>query len=197
MFRIGITGGIGSGKTTACRIFELLGVPVYYADTQAKQLMDTDRELKAALEADFGKDIYEAGLLNRSKLSGLIFNNKTLLEKVNSMVHPAVARDFSQWCELQTAPYVMKETAILYESGLVSEFQKIILVTAPDSLRIERVCQRDAVDPQAVRVRMENQWTDEEKLALADFVIYNDNEHMMTPQVMKIHRELLEIIPAE
>ncbi len=192
MRKVGITGGIGSGKTSACQVFELLGIPVYYADIRAKQLMNTDPELKNALEENFGKDIYENRQLNRRKLSGLIFNDKALLEKVNGLVHPAVARDFSQWCRQQTTPYVLEEAAILFENNMASKFWKMILVTAPEALRIERVCKRDAADPQTVRARINNQWPDEKKIKLADYVIYNDNEHMMVSQVKSIHHKLIE-----
>ncbi len=194
MLKVGITGGIGSGKTSACMVFETLGIPVYYADTRAKQLMNTDHILKASLEGHFGKDLYEDGILNRRKLAGIIFNDKAALEKVNSWVHPAVARDFVHWCEQQTAPYVLEETAILFESGMSQRFGKVILVTAPESVRIARVCARDHVSPEAVRMRMDNQWPDEKKMALADYMICNDDIQPIIPQVMDIHKALLSIM---
>ncbi len=192
MYRVGITGGIGSGKTTASKIFEILGIPVYYADTRAKELMNTDPELKASLIKLFGESIYVENGLERKKLAGLIFSDKTALEKVNQLVHPAVGRDFLTWCDRQNSPYVMEEAAILFENSLYKRFWKIILVTAPESLRIERVCQRDQIDPDTVRQRMANQWPDEKKIALADYVIHNDESHLLIPQVIHIHHQLLK-----
>ena len=189
--KVGITGGIGSGKTTVCKIFGTLGIPVYNADTQAKHLMNTDPELKTLLQGYFGNDIYRDGALDRHKLADIIFSDKTALEKVNSWVHPVVARDFEQWCARQTSPYVLEEAAIIFESNLAHRFEKTILVTAPESVRIERVCARDHITPEMVRKRMANQWPEEKKIALADYVIYNDNVQLVTPQVMEIHRQLL------
>ncbi len=194
MFKVGITGGIGSGKTTACRIFEILGIPVYYADIRAKQLMNSDPELKALLEDYFGKDIYESGVLNRRQLANIVFHDKTSLEQLNSWVHPAVARDFLQWCEQQHTPYVLEEAAILFESGTAQNFWKVILVTAPNDVRVKRVCERDHVEPSSVYDRIANQWPDEKKLALADYVIHNDESSLMVPQIMDIHQQLLSAI---
>jgi len=191
-YKIGITGGIGSGKTTVCMIFETLGIPVYYADSRAKQLMNTDPALKAALSEYFGNNIYNDGGLERRKLANIIFNDKTALEKVNSWVHPAVARDFEQWCTRQTSPYVLEEAAVIFENNLAHRFDKVILVTAPDSIRIVRVCTREQITPEAVRQRMTNQWPEEKKMAMADFTVYNDNIRLITPQVMEIHRQLLK-----
>ena len=191
MLKIGITGGIGSGKTTVCKLFKTLGIPVYEADTQAKLLMNTDPELKALLVNSFGDDMYREGMLERHKLAEIIFNDPIALEKVNSWVHPAVAKDFDRWCALQTAPYVLEEAAIIFESKIAYRFHKIILVTAPDELRIERVCVRDHADAETVRKRMAQQMPEEQKMALADFVIYNDHQRLITPQVMAIHKKLL------
>jgi len=189
--KIGITGGIGSGKTTVCMVFETLGVPVYYADARAKQLINTDPSLKAALTGYFGKEIYHGDELDRRKLADIIFNDKTALEKVNSWVHPAVARDFELWCTRQTSPYVLEEAAIIFECNLAHRFDKVILVTAPDNLRIERVCTRENLSPEVVRQRIANQWPEEKKMAMADYIIYNDNIRLITPQILDIHRQLL------
>ena len=169
-------------------VFETLGIPVYYADMRAKQLMNTDPELKAVLKEYFGNGIYYEGILNRRKLAEIIFNDPAALEKVNSWVHPAVARDFERWCTLQTSHYVLEEAAIIFESGMAQRFEKVILVTAPEHIRIERVCARDHVTPETVRKRMNNQWREERKIALADYIICNDDERLITPQVMEIHR---------
>ncbi|MDR2036666.1 MAG: dephospho-CoA kinase [Bacteroidales bacterium] len=193
MLTVGVTGGIGSGKTTVCEIFELLGVPVYYADIRAKELMNFDPELREGLKTLFGQEIYENELLNRKKLAEIIFNDKSMLEKVNGLVHPAVGRDFIRWRAAQTSPYIIEEAAILFESNAASRFDKIVLVTAPEQLRIERVRQRDVVDAEAVRARMKNQWPEEKKIKLADFVINNDDKSMLLPQVMHIHQQLTDL----
>ena len=195
MLKVGITGGIGSGKTKICRIFQTFGIAVYNADTQAKQLMNTDHELKAALKDYFGSDIYhDNGTLNRPKLSKIIFNNSTALEKVNGWIHPVVVRDFDHWCTMQKSPYVLEEAAIIFERNLAQMFGKVILVTAPEDIRIKRVCIRDRLTPEAVQERMANQWTDNKKILLADYIIYNDNLRLLTPQVMEIHKQLLEMV---
>ena len=174
-------------------VFETLGIPVYYADTRAKQLMNTDAELKAELEGYFGKGIYFDGTLDRGKLAEIVFNDPAALEKVNSSVHPAVARDFEDWCNRQTSRYVLEEAAIIFESGLAQRFDQVILVTAPEPIRIERVCVRDQANPETVRKRMNNQWREEKKMALADYIIRNDNEYAIIPQVMKIHTAILKL----
>ena len=191
MFKVGITGGIGSGKTVICAMFETFGIPVYYADARAKKLMNDDPELKAALIKYFGNNIYEKGVLNRRKLSDIIFNDKSALEEVNGIVHPAVACDFEKWCDAQVAPYVLEESAILFESGMTQRFEKVILVTAPEDLRIKRVAERDNVSPDDVRARMNNQWPDEKKTTSADYLINNDGEQPVLPQVTAIHSQLL------
>jgi len=190
-YKVGITGGIGSGKTSVCKVFETLGIPVYYADVQAKRLMNTDPELKASIEGYFGSDVYQAGALNSQKLANIIFNDTSALEMINQWVHPAVARDFDRWCALQTSPYVLEEAAIIFESGIAQRFQKVILVTAPENIRIERVCARDNVTPESIKKRMGQQWSDEKKRALSDFIIENDNIRPIIPQVMEIHGRIL------
>ena len=192
-YKVGITGGIGSGKTTVCEIFKTLGIPIYDADTQAKYLMNTDPKLKALLQGYFGNDIYYDGSLDRSKLAEIIFNDKTALEKVNSWVHPAVALDFEHWSAQQISPYVLEEAAIIFETNMAHRFEKIILVTAPDFMRIERVCSRDHITPEMVRERMANQWPEEKKKDMADYIIYNDHRQTLTPQVMEIHRQLVMV----
>jgi len=191
MLKIGLTGGIGSGKTTVGMVFKKLGIPVYDADTQAKRLMNSDDELKSALKSAFGSDIYrEDGTLARRRLAEIIFSEPAMLEKVNGWVHPAVARDFEHWCSRQAAPYVIEEAAIIFERNIASRFAKVILVTASDEVRIRRVCRRDKAAPEEVRKRMANQWTEDKKIALADFVIYNDQLSLLTHQVMEIHGKL-------
>ena len=188
--KVGITGGIGSGKTSICMIFETLGVPVYYSDMRAKQLMNTNSELKAAISDCFGNGIYCNGTLDRRKLAEIVFNDRIALEKINSLVHPAVFRDFEHWHSQQTTPYTIEESAIIFESGIAERFDKIILVTAPENIRIERVCSRDNVAPETVSQRIRNQMPDVEKIPQVDYVIYNDNVEMVIPLVMAIHKSL-------
>ena len=191
MLKVGVTGGIGSGKTTVCMVFETLGIPVYYADRQAKLLMNANSELKTAITGYFGNDIYRDGTLDRQKLAKIVFNDKTALEKLNSYVHPAVAGDFEYWLSRQTSKYVLEESAIIFESNIAHRFDKIIMVTASDDVRIERVCARDNIAPETVRERMKNQWTDGKKIPLADYIIYNDDIHRITYQILEIHKQII------
>ena len=190
--KIGITGGIGSGKTTVCMVFETLGIPVYYADAQAKYLMNSDAQIIASIVDYFGSNVYRDGVLDRRKLAEIVFNDKSSLKILNDLIHPAVERDFEYWCAQQKAPYVIEEAAIIYESNIERRFDKIILVTAREEIRIHRVCSRDDLTPEKVRQRMKNQMPEEKKIALADYIIYNDNNEMIIPQVMEIH-EMLNI----
>jgi dephospho-CoA kinase len=191
MLKIGITGGIGSGKSTVCRIFEVLGVPVYSADQAAKRLMATDRKLIDGIAAAFGRASYTNGLLNRAYIARIVFNDPEQLELLNSIVHPAVFRDFAKWSRIQTAPYVAKEAALLFESGSWKLCDQTILVTAPASLKISRVMQRDGLSEEEVGRRMERQLSDEEKTRMADFVIANDERSLLTTQVLSLHRHFL------
>lgn len=190
--RIGITGGIGSGKTTACQIFAALGIPVYYADDRAKWLMQNDPKLVAALKAAFGEKTYTSqGILDRAYLAELVFNNQEQLNILNSIVHPAVREDGIQWDEQhQDTPYTLREAALLYESGIYQLLDQIITVTAPEALRIQRVMERDGLGAEQVKARIDKQWPEEKKVALADFVIHNDGQHSLIRQVYKIHQQL-------
>lgn len=195
MIKVGITGGIGSGKTTVCRIFQSLRVPVYFADDRAKAIMAEDEDLKAALVDHFGADVYQQdGSLNRIWLAGQVFGDPQKLEQLNAIVHPAVGRDAENWqAQHEDAPYTLKEAALLFEAGSYRRLDKIIVVTAPEELRIQRVMERDKIDEGSVRQRMDRQWPQEKKVALADYVIENDGSRGLIPQVMDIHRELLEL----
>lgn len=191
MLKVGLTGGIGAGKSTVAKIFEKLGAPVYYADDNAKKLMVTDPALIEAIKTEFGADIYKEEELDRAKLAQIVFNDQAKLEKLNKMVHPAVRKDFTTWCmRYKTLPYVVDEAAILFESGAYKLMDKVVMVTAPRDIRIERVMQRDGVTKEAVLARMANQWQEEEKISLSDFVIMNDNQQLVIPQVMNIHKVL-------
>ena len=191
--RIGITGGIGSGKTTACRVFATLGIPVYYADDRAKWLMEHDAALVAALQAEFGASIYDQeGRLQRPRLAELVFNDKARLEKLNALVHPVVREDGLRWDEHhRTTPYTLREAALLYESGIYRLLDKIITVTAPEPLRIERVQARDGLSAEQIKARMDKQWPEAEKVERADFVIHNDGRRSLLRQVYAIHHQII------
>lgn len=190
--RIGITGGIGSGKTTACQIFAALGIPIYYADDRAKWLMGNDPQLIVALKDAFGEKTYTGqGTLDRAYLAEVVFNDQKQLDILNSIVHPAVRKDGIQWDEQhQDTPYTLREAALLYESGIYQLLDQIIAVTAPEALRIQRVIARDGLSAEQVKARIAKQWPEETKVALADFVIHNDGQHSLIRQVYHIHQQL-------
>jgi len=191
--KIGITGGIGSGKSTVCKIFEVLGIPVYYADDRAKWLMHNQSELIAGIKTAFGEAAYHPdNTLNRPYLADLVFNDKEKLKVLNSLVHPAVFQDGVDWNEAHAnAPYTLKEAAILFESGSYLTVDKIITVFTPKEVRIQRVLQRDDATREAIEARMDKQMSEEEKIERSDFVIYNDGEQSLIEQVLKVHRELM------
>lgn len=187
---VGITGGIGSGKTTVCKIFEALGVPVYYADDRAKFLMANDSRIKEKIIAEFGEEAFEQGKLNRVYLAQQVFNSESKLQKLNAIVHPVVAEDFEKWSGNHSdARYVMKEAAILFESGAYQRVDTTVLINAPEKLRLERVMKRDGSSENDVLQRMRNQWTDERKAKLADHMINNDGFELLIPQVLELHRQ--------
>jgi len=190
--KIGITGGIGSGKTFICRLFEALGIPVYNADEEAKRLMNTDIRIKEKLIAQFGEATYKDGLLDRAFLANMVFSDKDKLELLNGIVHPIVIQEAKDWAERQTTRYSLKEAALLFESGSYKELDYTILVTAPIDIRIQRVIERDGTTEQQVRERMNKQLSDEEKLQLADFVIVNDGITPLLPQVWTLHQKFLK-----
>lgn len=192
MIKVGITGGIGSGKTTVCKLFELLGVPVYYSDIEAKKILDEDEVVKQQIVDLFGHDVIDTnGMIDRKKMSALVFNNKKLLEQLNSIVHPAVAQHFDAWCNKQSTPFVLKEAAILFESGAHKQVDKVIVVSAPLVLKVERVMKRDKVSKEDVLKRINNQMADEEKIKLADHVVYNDEQELLIPQVVAVYQQLI------
>jgi len=194
MLKIGITGGIGSGKTTVCRIFETLGIPVFYADTVAKQIMVTDPILVAGVKQAFGEDSYLAdGTLNNKHIAGIVFNNALELEQLNSLVHPAVFRAFDSWIEQvpDTVPYTLKEAALLFESDSYKMCDQTVLVIAPLETRLQRVMVRDGVSEAQVRARMDKQLSDEQKMKLADHLIYNNETDSLIAQVLKLHQQFL------
>ncbi len=195
MLKIGITGGIGSGKSTVCKVFELLGVPVYNSDLEAKKIQNEDAGVKTAILKEFGESILNPdGMIDRTLLAAIVFNDKEKLQKLNSIVHPAVARHFDNWLELnKSSNYVIKEAAILIESGAHKTVDKIILVLAPIEVRINRTIKRDKISEELVRQRINNQLSDEEKIKRSDFIIYNDEQQLLIPQIIAIHEQLNQL----
>jgi dephospho-CoA kinase len=192
VLKIGLTGGIGSGKTTVAKIFELLGVPVYYADDASKRLYATNKDLMEALKKHFGEDIYTDEQLNRSKLAAIVFNDAAKLELLNSLVHPLTIKDAEEWMQQQTTPYIIKEAALLFEAGSAGGLDYIIGVSTPQPLRIKRVMERDSISQEEVLSRMQRQMYEETKMLLCDFVIKNDEQEMVIPQVLALHERFLE-----
>lgn len=192
MIKIGITGGIGSGKTTVCKVFELLGVPVYYADIEAKQILDSNLEVRSNILNTFGNSILnDEEKIDKKKLASLVFNNKENLEKLNSIVHPAVREHFENWLQQHsTQKYILKEAAILFESGSYKLVDKVIAVVAPLELKISRTMQRDKVTQAEVELRISNQMNDDEKIKRSQFVIHNDEQQLLVPQILNIHGQI-------
>lgn len=192
MKKIGITGGIGSGKTTVCKVFELLGVPVFYADDEAKKLLGEDAEVKEAVVKAFGSILLNGpGLINKKKLAEIVFNNSEKLQELNSIVHPVVRRRFEEWsAKHSSCIYVLEEAAILFESGAYKFVDHAITIIAPEELRIERVMQRDKSTSEQVKTRIQNQMNDAEKIKRSQFVIVNDEHQLLIPQILDIHKEL-------
>ena len=193
--KIGITGSIGSGKTTVCHIFESLGIPVYYADSRAKWLMVNDPRLVAGVKKEFGAEAYYAnGTLNRHYLAQTVFHDASRLKILNALVHPIIADDSERWHNGQEGvPYTLKEAALLFESNNHLKLDKVIAVSCPENIRIQRVIKRDGMTEEEVRARMDKQMPDEEKIARADYIIYNDGQTSLVQQVVKIHNTLKTI----
>jgi dephospho-CoA kinase len=193
-FQVGITGGIGSGKSLVCKIFRCLGVPVYDADSHAKALMTTDGILIANIQKEFGHLSYNTdGSVNRNYLGETVFNDSEKLKKLNNLVHPRVKEDYLRWVEGNSRhPYVLKEAALLFEAGSNKELNKIIVVHAPEELRIKRVLSRDAHrTEELIKEIIKNQMNANEKLNRADFVLYNDENQLLIPQVLELHRKFI------
>ncbi|WP_179335545.1 dephospho-CoA kinase [Winogradskyella costae] len=191
---VGLTGGIGSGKSTILEYFKSFGVPVYIADDEAKKLMNNSKIIQRKLIKLFGEEAYVNGTLNRPYLASKIFNDKTLLSKMNAVVHPKVGAHFKQWLNNQDAEYVIKEVAIIFENNLQNQYNYIITVVADEDLRTQRVMKRDNVSKEKVKAIMKNQWSDEDKIAKSDFVIVNNNLQEAKKQALNIHNMLLKIL---
>jgi len=193
-FKLGITGGIGSGKTSVCRVFDVLRIPVFSADREAQGIMENDNEIIRQINSIAGKDLYKNGNLDRMDLAKIIFNDKSLLAKVNSLIHPAVFNRFTKWVLLQTAPYVIMEAAILFESGAGKYVDSVATVIAPVEQRVRRVIHRNKLSREQVLDRMRNQMDDETRMKLSDYIIYNSENDMIIPTILKIHNEILTFI---
>jgi dephospho-CoA kinase len=191
--RLGVTGGIGSGKTTVCRVFSVLGIPVFSADIEAKRIQDTDPDIKDKINTLAGKDLYSSGKLDRKELASLIFNNKDLLWEVNSVVHPAVINCFRKWIEIQNAPYSIMEAAILFESGAYRMMDRIVTIVTPLEERIDRLVKGNKLTREQIADRIRNQIDDESRIKKSDYVIYNSENDMIIPAILVIHQEMLKL----
>jgi dephospho-CoA kinase len=194
MLKIGLTGGIGSGKSTVAKVFELLNVPVYYADEASKRLYHTDKQLMADIKKQFGEDVYTENQLNRSKLAELVFNNPEKLELLNQLVHPPTIRDAEEWMRKQKAPYVIKEAALLFESGSVAGLDYVIGVKAPLHIRLKRAMDRDGLSREQVLNRMDRQLDEEIKMRLCDFIVENSEQKLVIPQVLELHERFMKMV---
>jgi dephospho-CoA kinase len=195
MLKIGLTGGIGSGKSTVAKVFELLNIPVYYADTASKVLYHSDKELMGKIKKHFGEDVYTNDVLNKATLASRVFDQPRELEYLNSLVHPLTIKDANDWMNLQKAPYVIKEAALIFESGSASELDYIIGVRAPLHIRLKRVMDRDEVTREEVISRINRQISETIKMKLCDFIIENDEQTLVIPQVLILHQLLLQKTP--
>ncbi len=191
--RVGLTGGIGSGKSTVARIFEVLNIPVFYADAAAKEIMNSDVVLRRQLTDAFGEQTYLNNRLNREHLASVVFNNTAQLERLNAIVHPATIAAADRWFMQQTTPYVIKEAALLFESGSAAGLDYIIGVSAPQQVRIQRTMKRDNISKEQVISRIDKQVDESIKMKLCDFVIANDEQQMLLPQVLALHEKLVSL----
>ncbi len=192
---VGITGGIGAGKSTIARIFSILGIPIYEADSRAKWLISNSQSLKSQIISHFGEQSFQDGSLNRSYLARKVFSDQQQTELLNSLVHPEVAKDFDHWMNIQKSAYVLKEAALLYETGSYNNLYKTILVSASDQIRINRVLKRDPHRTEAdIKNIISRQWSEERKAALCEFTIQNNGTELTIPQVLAIHNQLMSEI---
>ena len=191
MIRIGLTGGIGSGKSTVAKIFEVLGIPVYYADAANKRLVNEDPKIIKDITHHFGEKSYVDGKLNRAYIASIVFNDPEKLALLNAISHPATIEDANKWMQQQTSPYVIKEAALIFESGSAENLDLVIGVYAPVPLRIKRTMDRDKITQEEVKKRMERQINEELKMKLCDYVVINDEQQLVIPQVMALHQKFI------
>lgn len=192
MLKIGLTGGIGSGKSSVATIFNVLGIPVFDADTQAKLIMENDEQLASSIKIFFGHESYVEKKLNRPFLANLVFNDPYKLEQLNALVHPATINAANNWMQQQKSPYIIKEAALLFEAGTAANLDYVIGVYAPKHLRIKRVMERDNATREQVLTRMSRQITEEIKMKLCNFVLVNDEQQLLIPQVLRLHRKFVK-----
>ena len=190
--RVGITGGIGAGKTLVCRILNAMGYPVFYSDSESKKILNSDPVVKAAILDLFGAQAYQNNQLNRSFISDQVFTNPERLARLNAIAHPAVRNAFEKWITEQDSPLIFNEAAILFETGIYKNYDVTVVVTAPIELRIRRVIERDNTDEASVRSSIEKQWTDDQKRTLADFEIVNNEDDFLIPQLLELIQKLKE-----
>ncbi len=193
MLKIGLTGGIGSGKSTVAAIFNVLSVPIYYADKEAKRLMNENNSITASVKSLFGEKSYSEGLLNRQFIASVIFNNPEKRIELNNIIHPATIKDAEHWMNAQQSPYCIKEAALIFESQSENKLDFIIGIHSPIELRIKRVIERDGISENEVMQRMQVQMNEEEKLKKCDFIIHNNESTLLIPQVVELHHQLLDI----
>lgn len=190
MLKIGLTGGIGSGKSTVAKVFEVLGMPVYYADDAAKKLMNEEGSLKQQIQKIFGATAYRNGQLDRKYVADIVFKKPDKLQLLNALVHPATINDAQKWMQRQRTSYAIKEAALIFESGAQQQLDYVIGVYAPTPLRIQRTMQRDGITEEEVIARINKQLDENSKMQLCDFVIVNDEEQLLIPQVVEVHKKI-------
>jgi dephospho-CoA kinase len=192
MLKIGLTGGIGSGKSTVSKIFSSMGIPVFEADQVGREVLEWP-EVRTELEKLFGSEAVRDGQVNRAHIASVVFGNQEILEELNAIVHPRVGKAFNEWCAQEKCTYIIKEAAIIFEAGTQDSLDGVILVSAPEKLRIERVMQRDGMSQEQVQARMRNQWPEERKREMSDYELINDGKLGLIPQVMDLHTKLMKL----
>lgn len=193
MLRVGLTGGIGSGKSTIARVFEVLGVPVYYADSAGRMLVDNDPGIRTEIIKHFGKESYKDGRLDRQYISTIVFGDEKKRELLNEITHPVIISDAAKWMKKQNAAYIIKEAALIFESGSEKDLDYVIGVKSPRGLRIKRVMERDSTSKAEVIKKMESQMDEDVKMKKCDFLLINDEQQLLVPQVMALHQQLLQL----
>lgn len=193
VLKVGLTGGIGSGKSTVAQLFEVLGIPVYYADIEAKKLMNENTELKQAIIKNFGKEAYTNEGLDRKYISSIVFSDPLKLEVLNSIVHPATKKDGEHWMHRQTTAYAIHEAALIFEANVADQLDYVIGVSSPQTLRINRAMERDHVSRDEILRRMTKQLDEEIKMSKCDFVVINDEQQLLIPQVLELHEKLIAL----